>query len=146
MLVKCMSEQRFCFASLWDHEDNEKDLDWKFAEVSNIATLTSDREYLALGDEVCAALSFQDYYTIKFGSQPKDLDQDFLKNIVWGVEKDEPKVQVDGELDLKLTVHDEDVHEEIALEPSCEPSNTSTSDSQIVDKSWWVGVGTLFIT
>ena len=24
-------------------------------------------EYLAMGDEVCAALSFQDYYTIKFG-------------------------------------------------------------------------------
>ena len=48
-------------------------------------------EYLALGDEVCAALSFQDYYTIKFRSQPKDLDQDFLQNIV-GVEKDEPEV------------------------------------------------------
>ena len=75
------------------------------------------QEYLALGDEVCATLSFQHYYTIKFRSQPKDLDQDFLKNIVGGVEKDEPEVQVDGELDLELTVHDEDVHEEIALEP-----------------------------
>ena len=87
-----------------------------------------------MGDEVCAALPFQDYYTIKFGSQPKDLDQDFLKNIVGGVEIDEPKVQVDGELDLELTVHDEDVHEEIALKPSCESSDTSTFDSQIVDK------------
>ena len=79
-------------------------------------------------------MSFQDYYNIKFGSQPKDLDQDFLKNIVGGVEKDKPKVHVDGELDLELTVHDENVHEEIALEPSCESSDTSTSDSQIVDK------------
>ena len=86
-----------------------------------------------MGDDVCATFSFQDYYTIKFGSQPKDLDQDFLKNIV-GVKKDEPKVQVDGDLDLELTVHDEDVHEEIALEPSCESSDTNTSDSQIVDK------------
>ena len=40
------------------------------------------QEYLALGDEVCAALSFQDYYTIQFGSQPKDLDEDLLKGIV----------------------------------------------------------------
>ena len=32
------------------------------------------QEYLALGDEVCVALSFQYYYTIKFGSHPKDLD------------------------------------------------------------------------
>ena len=84
------------------------------------------QEYLALGDEVCAALSFQDYYTIKFGSQPKDLDEDLLKGIVGGVKKDEPEVQVDGELDLELTVHDEDVHEEIALEPSYESSDMST--------------------
>ena len=34
---------------------------------------------------------------------------------------------------MELTVDDEDVHEEIALKPSCESSNTSTSDSQIVD-------------
>ena len=52
------------------------------------------QEYLAFGVEVCAALSFQDYYTIKFGSQPKDLDQDLLKNIVGGVEKDEPKYRL----------------------------------------------------
>ena len=64
-----------------------------------------DQEYLDLGDEVCAALSFQYYYTIKFGSQPKDLDQDFLKNIVEGVEKDEPEVSVDGELDLDYGVN-----------------------------------------
>ena len=35
---------------------------------------------------------------------------------------------------MELIVHDEDVHEEIALEPSCESSNTSTFASQIVDK------------
>ena len=49
------------------------------------------QEYVSLGDEVHAALSFQDYYTIMFGSQHKDLDQDFLKNIL-GVQKDEPEV------------------------------------------------------
>ena len=87
-----------------------------------------------MGDEVSAALSFQDYYTIKFGSQPKDLDEDLLKGIVGGGKKDEHEVQVVGELHLELTVHDEDVHEEIALEPSYESSNTSTFASQIVDK------------
>ena len=63
------------------------------------------------------------------------MDHDFLKNIVGGVEKDEPIVQVDGELNLELTVHDEDVHEEITLKPSYVSSDTNTSDSQIVDKS-----------
>ena len=81
--------------------------------LATLQHLPRYQEYLALGEEVCAALSFQDYYTIKFESQPKDLDQDFLKNIVGGVEIDEPKVQVDGELDLELTIHDEDVHKEI---------------------------------
>ena len=49
-------------------------------------------EYLALGDEVCVALSFQYYYTIKFGIQPKDLDEDLLKGSVGGVKKDEHEV------------------------------------------------------
>ena len=35
---------------------------------------------------------------------------------------------------MESTVHDEDVHEEIALEPSCESSDTSTLASQIVNK------------
>ena len=87
-----------------------------------------------MGDEACAALSFQDYYTIKFGSQPKDLDEDLLKSIVGGRKKYEHEVQVVGELHLELTGHDEDVHEEITLEPCCESSDTSTFTSQIVDK------------
>ena len=62
------------------------------------------------------------------------LDEDLLKGIVGGVKKDENEVQVVGELHLELTIHDEDVHEEIALEPSCESSDTSTFASQIVDK------------
>ena len=35
---------------------------------------------------------------------------------------------------MELTIHDEDVHEEITLEPSYESSDTSTFSSQIVDK------------
>ena len=50
------------------------------------------QEYLALGDEVCATLSFQDYCAIKFGSQPKDLDEDLLKGIVGEEKKDEHEV------------------------------------------------------
>ena len=62
------------------------------------------------------------------------MDEDLLKGIGWGGKKYEHEVQVVGELHLELIVHDEDVHEEIALEPSCESSNTSTFVSQIVDK------------
>ena len=35
---------------------------------------------------------------------------------------------------MELTVHDEDVHEEIASDSSCESSDTNAFDSQIVDK------------
>ena len=80
------------------------------------------------------SIILQDYYTIKFKIQPKDWDEDLLKGIVGGVKKDEHEVKVVGELGWELTVHDEDVHEEIALEPSCESSDTSTFASQIVDK------------
>ena len=50
------------------------------------------------------------------------------------MKKDEHEVQVVGQLDLELTVHDEDVHEEIALEASFESSDTITSDCHIVEK------------
>ena len=33
-----------------------------------------------------------------------------------------------------IAVHDEDVHEDIPLDPSCESSDTSTFASRIVDK------------
>ena len=62
------------------------------------------------------------------------MDEDLLKGIVGEEKKDEHEVQVIGELHLELTVHDEDAHEEMALEPSCESSDTSTFASQIVDK------------
>ena len=62
------------------------------------------------------------------------MDGDLLKDIVGGGKTDEHEVQVVGELHLESTVHDEDVHEEIALEPFCESSDTSTFASQIVDK------------
>ena len=75
-----------------------------------------------MGDEVCATLPFQDYYTIKFGSQPKNLDEDLLKGIVGGVKKDEHEVQVVGELHLKLIIHDE---------PCDEPSYESSDHKYI---------------
>ena len=80
-------------------------------------------------------MSFPNYYTIKFESHPKDLDEDLLKSIVGEGKKDDHEVQVVGEIDLELTVHDEDLHKEIALEPSYESSDTSTFASQIMDKS-----------
>jgi hypothetical protein len=34
------------------------------------------REYLTLGEEICAVLPFKDYYTLKHGSWPNNLDKD----------------------------------------------------------------------
>jgi hypothetical protein len=34
------------------------------------------QEYLALGKELCVAMCFQDYCTIKYGSWPEGLDED----------------------------------------------------------------------
>ena len=51
-------------------------------------------------------MSFQDYYTIKFGIQPKDLDEDLLKDIVGGGKKDEQEVQGVGEIHLESKIHD----------------------------------------
>ena len=92
------------------------------------------QEYLALGDEVCAALSFQDYHTIKFRSQPKDLDEDLLKSIVGGVKK--VRAWSTGwrwawfGFDSTWWRYDE----EVALKPFCESSDTDTFDSRIVDR------------
>ena len=68
-------------------------------------------------------MSFQDYYTIMLEANPRIWIKIALKTYL-----------VDGELDLELIVHDEDVNKEIALESSCESRHTGTSDSQIVDK------------
>ena len=54
------------------------------------------------------------------------MDEDLLKGIVGEGKKDEHELQVVGQLHLELTVHDEDVNEKIALEPSCESIDTST--------------------
>jgi len=56
------------------------------------------------------------------------LDEDLLKNLV---REDEQKGDVDDELDMELTVHDEDVHEEVALEISYEASDSITFNGQI---------------
>jgi hypothetical protein len=40
------------------------------------------QEYLTLGEEICATLPFKGYYTLKHGSWPKDLDEDYFKGIM----------------------------------------------------------------
>ena len=47
------------------------------------------QEYLALGEDICATFSFQGYYTIKYGSWPKDLDEDSFKGTRDKLKRDE---------------------------------------------------------
>jgi hypothetical protein len=47
------------------------------------------REYLTLGEEIRAALPFKGYYTLKYGSWPKDLDEDYFKGTGQKLMRDE---------------------------------------------------------
>ena len=89
MLVKCMSEKGFSLPACENMKTLRRILARNLQRLAVLQHLPRYQEYLALSDEVCAALSFQDYYTIKFGSQPKDLDEDLLIGIVGGGKKDE---------------------------------------------------------
>ena len=54
----------------WENPLKARDMDtvsWLGMHPLGQPTM-KNKEYLALGDKVCAALSFQDYYTIKFRS------------------------------------------------------------------------------
>jgi hypothetical protein len=47
------------------------------------------QEYLTLGEEIRVTLPFKSYYTLCYGSQPKDLDEDYFKSTGQEVKKDE---------------------------------------------------------
>jgi hypothetical protein len=53
------------------------------------------REYLALGKEFRAAMSLRDYCTIKYGSWPKDLDEDSFNGTRQKLKEDKQEVQED---------------------------------------------------
>ena len=76
MFVKCMSKKSFSLPACENMKTMRRILTGNLQRLAVLQHLPRYQEYLALGDEVCSALSFQDYYTIKFGSQPKDLDED----------------------------------------------------------------------
>jgi hypothetical protein len=50
-------------------------------EIATIKYMPYYQEYLASREEICATLSFQGYYTIKYRSWTKDLDKDSFKGI-----------------------------------------------------------------
>jgi hypothetical protein len=39
------------------------------------------QEYLVLGEEICAAWPFKNYFTIKYECWPKNVDEDSFKSI-----------------------------------------------------------------
>jgi hypothetical protein len=63
------------------------------------------QEYLTLGEEIRATLPFKSYYTLKYGSWPKDLDEDYFKSIGKEVKKDEHE----GQVEEHASSHEEDV-------------------------------------
>ena len=47
--------------------------DENLKRLASLKYMLQYQEYLALRDEVCATLYFQDYYTLKYGNWPNDL-------------------------------------------------------------------------
>jgi hypothetical protein len=58
-----------------------------------------------LGEEICTALSFKGYYTIKYESWPKDLDEDSFKGIGHKLKSDKHE----GQVEEHASSHVEDV-------------------------------------
>jgi hypothetical protein len=58
-----------------------------------------------LGEEICATFPFRGYYTLKYESWPKDLDEDYLKYTGQKLKRDEHK----GQAEEYASSHEEDV-------------------------------------
>jgi hypothetical protein len=74
-------------------------------QLATIPYIPYFREYLALGEEICVALSFQGYYTLKYRSWPKDLDEDSVKSTRQKSMRDEHE----GQGEERASSHVEDV-------------------------------------
>jgi len=53
------------------------------------------QEYLALGEEICAALPFKSYFTLKHGCWPKNVDEDSFKGTGQKLKRSEHQEQVE---------------------------------------------------
>jgi hypothetical protein len=55
--------------------------------------MPSFQEYLTLSEEIHASFPFKIFYTLWYGSWPKDLDKDYFKSTGQEVKKDEHEGQ-----------------------------------------------------
>jgi hypothetical protein len=74
-------------------------------------------EYLALGKEFRAAMSLRDYFTIKYGSWPEDLDEDTFNGTRQRLKEEKQEVweelaQGHSHVEEHASSHDEKVSEE----------------------------------
>ena len=89
----------------------------KLKGIASLQHMLRYQEYLALGDEVCVALSFQEYYNIKYGSWLKEWDEDYLKGKRYKLKIDEHErlekgVHIEKELTVALVAPLETSHED----------------------------------
>ena len=45
------------------------------------------KEYLALGEKICKFIPFKDYFYFRFGFEPKDVDENYLKSSKSSIEE-----------------------------------------------------------
>lgn len=55
-----------------------------WAEISRRLAVTKNihyhyQEYIAIGEDICVSMPFKNYFTIKYGFWPKNVDEDSLK-------------------------------------------------------------------
>jgi len=96
------------------------------AEISRRLAATKNmhyhyQEYLAIGEDICASLPFKNYFTIKYGFWPKNVDEDSFKRKEKKSNKGEDKEQVEEH--APSLVENEHIEEDLAA-----AEDTSVSD------------------
>ena len=101
------------------------------------------QEYLAMGKDICVALPFKNYFTIKYGFWPKNVDEDSFKSRGKELEKSEDKEQVEehaSSLEEKVHIEEDQVAAEDTrmldgFDTDCEGVLASNDDTEFSDGS-----------
>ena len=101
------------------------------------------QEYLALGEDICVSLPFKNYFTIKYGFWPKNVDEDSFKSRGDELKQSEDKEQ-GGEhassLEEKVHIEEdqiaaEDTSVSDGLDTDCEGVLASNDEMELLDGS-----------
>lgn len=101
------------------------------------------QEYLAIGEDICESLPFKNYFTIKYGFWPKNVDEDSFKSRGNELKQSEDKEQVEehaSSLEEKVHIEEDQVAAEDTsvsdgFDTDCEGVLASNDDTELSDGS-----------